>query len=253
MILSVSFLLKAFSQQSVKIMEGEIEYLFNERLSELEMISLQNGEVVCNSIGKLKYARINQIPETRQLIDSVKKVNPNHLAEIIKILPYEGYEDLTEIVSEMLKDEKSYTSIPFYVNNEGKTVYLYADAKIQSIVQNNEKEIITEKFLMKPLDYYTAEIESEKMGNYFFYSMKNKTRVRYRSFFSAIGKEKMIAVISIFHYGENWIIYALGGVDIIKLPFIDKKVDRAFYKRIKTFCLFTFERLEEFVSKGAEN
>ena len=234
----------AFSQNSIEIMDGEIDYLFNERLTTREILALRNGEVVTNSIGKVKYARIKQIPETEQLLSAVKEVKPNHLAEIIKILPYSGYENLTEIVSEMLKNEESYTKVPFYVDDDGDTHYLYADAKIENIEKSEEKEIITEKFLMRPLDYFTAEIDSEKRGTYFFYQMINTTRVRYKSFFSAIGKKKMIAVISIFRYGDNWIIYALGGVDIIKLPFIDKAVDRAFYRRIRSFCVFTFANLE---------
>ena len=242
-----------FSQTPVKIMDGEIDYLFNERLTGRETLALRNGECVCNSIGKIKYARINNIPEARQLVDSVKKVNPNHLAEIIKILPYKKYENLTEIVSEMLKNEESYTKVPFYIDDDDEVVYLYADAKIHKIEQKDGKEIITEDFLMKPLDYFTGRIEATKFGNYYFYQMKNTNRVRYKTFISAVGKEKMIAVISIFRYGDNWIIYALGGVDIIKLPFIDKRIDRAFYNRIKAFCLFTFEKLEDSVSEDAGN
>ena len=234
----------SFSQTPVKIMDGEIDYLFNEKLNGREIIALRKGEVVCNSIGKVKYARIREIPETVQLLKAVKKTGPNHLAEIIKILPYDGYENLTETVQEMLKTEESYTKVPFFIDEDGVIRYLYADAKIEKIERKDDKEIITERFLMKPLDYFTAKILSEKRGTYFYYQMKNTTRVRYKSFFSAIGKQKMIAVISIFRYGDNWIIYALGGVDIIKLPFIDKAVDRAFYRRIRAFCLFTFANLE---------
>lgn len=242
-----------FSQTPVNIMSGEIDYLFNERLTGREILALRNGEVVCNSIGKLKYARINKIPESRQLIESVRKVNPNHLAEIIKILPCRKYENLTETVSKMLKNEESYTKVPFYIDEDGEIVYLYADAKIKKIEENGETEIITEDFLMKPLDYFTGRIESTKFSNYYFYQMKNTNRVRYKTFISAVGKEKMIAVISIFRYGDNWIIYALGGVDIIKLPFIDRRIDRAFYNRIKAFCLFTFEKLEEGLSEDGGN
>ena len=233
-----------FSQNQVQIMDGEIDYLFNERLTGKEILALRKGEVVTNSIGKVKYARIKNIPETEQLISAVKKVSPNHLAEIIKILPYKGYENITETVSKMLKNEESYTKVPFYIDDDGDIHYLYADAKILDIKEDDGKEIITEKFLMRPLDYFTAKIEAEKRGTYFFYHMNNINRVRYKSFFSAVGKKKMIAVISIFRYGDNWIIYALGGVDIIKIPFIDKAVDRAFYRRIKAFCLFTFANLE---------
>ncbi len=233
-----------FTQSKIQIMDGEIDYLFNEKLTGSEIIALRNGEVVTNSIGKVKYSRIKAIPETKQLFSAVNEVAPNHLAEVIKILPYEGFENLTEIVSEMLKNEESYTKVPFYIDEDGDIRYLYADAKIQAISEFNGKEVIFEKFLMKPLDYFTARIEAEKRGTYFFYQMKNTSRVRYKSFFSAIGKQKMIAVISVFRYGDNWIIYALGGVDIIKLPFIDKAVDRAFYRRIRAFCLYTFETLE---------
>lgn len=241
------------AQGAITLMDGEADYLFNERLTGRELLALRNGEVVCNSIGKIKYARINDIPEASQLISAVRQVNPNHLAEIIKILPYNKYENLTETVSAMLKSEESYTSVPFYIDEDGDVRYLYADARIESVEEADGKEIITERFLMKPLDYYTARIEAEQLGSYYFYHMKNTSRVRYKSFFSAVGKEKMIAVISIFRYGDNWIIYALGGVDIIKLPFIDKTVDRAFYSRIKAFCLFTFEKLAALGSADEES
>ena len=234
-----------FAQTPIKIMDGEIDYLFNERLSRREALFLRNGGTLCNSIGNIRYSRIKEIPETQSLIAAIKEVNPNHLAEIIKILPYNGYEELTHIVSDMLKNEESYTKVPFSIDDYGRIEYLYSDAKIESIVrQSPSKEVIVERFLMKPLDYFTGRIEDEKRGTYIFYRMKNSNQVRYKSFFSAIGKEKMIAVISIFRYGDNWIIYGLGGVDIIKLPFVDRKIDSAFYKRIKAFCVFTFERLE---------
>lgn len=244
---------RPFPQTPVRIMDGEMDYLFNDRLTGREILALRNGEVVCNSIGKVKYARINHIPETMRLISAVSQVGPNHLAEIIKILPYEGYENLMETVSRMLRSEESYTKVPFYVDDDGRTHYLYADARIESVEESDGKQVIMERFLMRPLDYYTARIEAERQGGCYFYQMRNIDRVRYKSFISAIGKGKMIAVISIFRYGENWIIYALGGVDIIKLPFIDKAVDRAFYNRIKAFCLFTFEKLESHGSEDEEN
>lgn len=248
-----TFSLPFFPQSVVKIMDGEINYLFNERLTGAEILALRNGDVVCNSIGKLKYSRINHIPEFTQLISAVKNVNPNHLAEIIKILPYKKYRNLTEIISVMLKDEKSYTCAPYFIDDDGDVHYIYADARIETIDIKDGKEIITERFLMKPLDYFTGQIESKKLGNFYFYQMQNLSRVRYKSFISAVGKGKMIAVISIFRYGDNWIIYALGGVDIIRLPFIDKRIDRAFYRRIRAFCLFTFERLEQSSTKDEEN
>lgn len=247
-ILSVSLV---FSQTPVRIMDGEINYLFNDRLSDVEILELRSGEVVTKSIKKLKYARINEIPETEQLIQAVREVNPNHLAEIIKILPYQGYENLTEIISDMLKNEESYTKVPFSYNDDGSIRYLYSLAEIQTIEQEEDREFITEKFIMPPLDYFIGRIESCKFGNYFFYHMQNTNKIRYK-IFSAVGKRKLIAVISLFRYGDNWIIYALGGVDMIRLPFIDSAVDRAFYNRIKTFCLFTFEKLEESRSKGEE-
>ena len=257
-VLSIIFLftfsltLSLFAQSAIQIEDGEMNYLFNDYLTGREAMDLISGGMVCNSIGKIKYARIKNIPETEQLFKAVKKVNPNHLAEIIKILPYKDYKNLTEVISSMLKKEESYTKVPFYVDDDGDIHYLYADAKILGISDEKGKEVIVERFLMKPLDYYTARIEAEKRGNYYFYEMKNTDKVRYKSWFNAIGKKKMIAVISVFQYGDNWIIYGLGGVDIIKLPFIDRWVDRAFYNRISAFCKFTFQRLEDFRSMDLE-
>lgn len=247
--------LPLLAQIPVRIMDGEIDYLFNERLTVSEQLSLREGGTVCNSIGKVKYARIREIPETEQLLMAVRKARPNHLAEIIRILPYEGFENLTETVSQMLKSEESYTTVPFYVKDNGDVVHLYSEARIESVESDGStgREVIAGRFQMRPLDQFSAYVEAEKRGSYYFYHMKNTSRVRYKSFISAVGKEKMIAVISIFRYGDNWIIYALGGVDIIKLPFIDRRIDRAFYNRVKAFCVFTFERLEEFGSADEEN
>lgn len=251
LIFSMLFSLQA--QKSIKIMDGELNYLFNERLTGRDIIALRNGEVVCNSIGKLKYSRINEIPETRKMLASIKKVNPNHLVEIIKILPYKDFENLTDIISAMLKESESYTKVPFYYDDDGRIRYLYSDATIESIELENGREIITERFLMRPLDYFTGRIESEQLGNYYFYQMRNTDKVRYRNIISAIGKGKMIAVITLFRYGDNWIIYAFGGVDTIRFPFLNKRIDNAFYRRIKAFCFFTFERLAELSSADEES
>ena len=51
-ILSVSLV---FSQTPVRIMDGEINYLFNDRLSDVEILELRSGEVVTKSIKKLKW------------------------------------------------------------------------------------------------------------------------------------------------------------------------------------------------------
>lgn len=232
-----------FSQQNVKMSEIDFSVIFNERLTDSEKNQLKNGDFVFNSIKSIKNVRINKIKETEQDIETVKKVNPNHLIEVIKILPYEGNENLIERISEIMQDIDAYKEIPYYSEKHERYFQLFEEAEIISISKENEKLIIDERLLMNPLKSYTARIEAENQGDYYFYTLRNTEKVKYL-FLNAIKKEKMIAGVSVFRYGENWVIYALGGAYIFHGPFFSDFVEEMFCGRIKSFVLFMFQKLE---------
>ena len=54
----------------------------------------------------------------------------------------------------------------------------------------------------------------------------------------------MVSCITVFRDGDNWILYGIGGVDALKLWFIEDRVETSFINRIKTFCNFIFTKLE---------
>ena len=235
----------AFSSEPVSISDGDFSYLFNERLTESEKSSLRNGEFVFNSITSVKKVRVNRTKETEHDIATVKNVNPNHLIEVIKILPYKGNENLVETIATIMQDIGAYTEIPYYSERHGRTFQLFAEAEILSVKNEGEKLVINERLLMNPLKSYTARIEAENRADYYFYTLKNTENVKYL-FLNAIKKEKMIAGISVFRQGENWVIYALGGAYIFHGPFFNDFVEEMFCGRIKSFVIFMFNRLEEF-------
>ena len=229
---------------TVSISDDAFAALFNERLSDSEKTALQNGEFVFNSIGSIKKVRVNHVKETAQDIETVKKVNPNHLIEVIKIIPYQGNENLIETIARIMQDINAYTEIPFYSERHNRYYKLFKEAEILSVREKNAVLTIDERLLMNPFKSYTARVEAENRGDYYFYTMKNTERVKYK-FLNAIKKEKMIAGVSVFKYGENWVIYALGGAYIFHGPFFNDFVESEFCGRIKAFVIYVFNRLEK--------
>lgn len=234
-----------FSSAPISISDSNISYLFNTRLTESEKSSLLSGNFVFNSIGSVKNVRANLTKETEQDIETVKKVKPNHLIEVIKILPYEGNENLIETIALIMQDINAYTEIPYYSERNEKEYHLFEEAEILSTSEKNGILVIDERLLMNPFKSYTARVEAENRGDYYFYTLKNTERVKYK-FLNAIKPEKMIAGVSVFRLGENWVIYALGGAYVFHGPFFNDFIESEFCGRIKAFVIFMFNRLEEF-------
>lgn len=219
--------------------------LFNAKLSDSDKKTLESGEVLFESIGNLKNIKVNENQKTKQSIDVIRKLNPNHLSEIIQIRPYKGNENLVERIAEVLGDVKNYVGIPYYSERNQKWYDLYSEAEILSIKKEKNTETIEERFYMKPFGYYTSEIKIENRGDYYFFTMKNTEKLRYYDKFDAVGNEKMQAAIVVFREGDSWVIYALGGARIIDVPFLVKRAETSFTNRIKAFTTAIFKKLEE--------
>lgn len=219
--------------------------LFNAKLSDSDKKTLESGEVLFESIGNLKNIKVNENQKTKQSIDVIRKLNPNHLSEIIQVRPYKGNENLVEKIAEVLGDVKNYVGIPYFSERNQKWYDLYSEAEILSIKKEKNVETIEERFYMKPFGYYTSEIKIENRGNYYFFTMKNTEKLRYYDKFDAVGNEKMQAAIVVFREGDNWVIYALGGARIIDVPFLVKRAETSFTNRIKAFTTAIFKKLED--------
>jgi len=244
--LLVSFFLVGASAEN-KIPEN----LFNQRLSDSDRKKLEDGEILFESIGKIRNIKINETDETSQAINVMKSLKPNHLSEIIQIRPYKGNENLVQKISEILGNVENYIGIPYFSERAQKWYDLYSEAEILNIENGGNAEIIAARFYMKPFGYYTSETRIEKRENYYFFTMKNTQKLRYYDKFDAVGKENMQAAIAVFRSGESWVIYALGGAKIIDLPFLVKRAETSFTNRIKSFAEAIFQKLQENQSSGS--
>lgn len=235
----------AFSQTNQNQKVTLPENLFNTKLSDSDKKTLESGEVLFTSIRNLKNIKVNENQKTRQAIDVIRKLNPNHLSEIIQIRPYKGNENLVERIAEVLGDVKNYVGIPYFSERNQKWYDLYSEAEILSIKKEKNVETIEERFYMKPFGYYTSEIKIENRGDYYFFTMKNTEKLRYYDKFDAVGNGKMQAAIVVFRESDSWVIYALGGAKIIDVPFLVKRAEVSFTNRIKAFTTAIFKKLEE--------
>ena len=53
----------------------------------------------------------------------------------------------------------------------------------------------------------------------------------------------MKSAITVFRDGDNWVLYAIGGVDTYKIFFLEDRVETSFINRIKSFCSFIFTKI----------
>ena len=71
---------------------------FNSLLSQKEKDDLLNGQVLIRNIDKYKNMCIEgSNPGIQKLREIVDEQNPNYLAEVIQVKPYEGNENLQEV------------------------------------------------------------------------------------------------------------------------------------------------------------
>lgn len=229
---------------SLSLNAQDYSILFNKKISSEEIENIKLGQIYFKSIGYLKNACMKDYFHTNPVFKTMKELNPNHLSEIIQFIPYKGNEDYIDRISDFLGNADNYVGIPYYSERTGSWYELYSSAEITDRLIIKEKEYIFEKFYMKPFGFYTSVISVEKNRQFYFFSMKNTEKLRYYDKFDAVGKEKMQAAISVFRIYDYWIVYGLGGADIIKIPFLEKRTETSFTNRIKSFAFFTLQKLQ---------
>ena len=83
--------------------------VFNNKLTSDEQQRLANGELVIRNIGKAKNISINGINSTlSKTIDTIEDLNPSYLAEVIRMVPYVGNEDLLEKLRPIILNVEDY-------------------------------------------------------------------------------------------------------------------------------------------------
>ena len=216
---------------------------FNSKLSGEELSKLNNGEVLIRNIGSMKEISVERTEKTEKIISTMKALNPKYVAEIIQVRPYKGNEDLQEKIDSTLQNIRDYVGIPYYSERAEGWYDLYSSAQIKRTTYKGSKKIIDCVLDMTPFGEFAAQIITEKEGDNYFYSMRNIDRLDYYEKFTAVKPEKMISCISVFRDGDNWILYAIGGVNTYKIFFLQERVETSFMNRIKTFCNFIFSKI----------
>lgn len=217
--------------------------LFNDKLSADERERLANGEVVIRNIGKMKHICIQERQETEKLIRTMKKLDPNYTAEIIQIRPYAGNENLRDDIKAALVNIPDYAGIPYYSERTQSWYDLYESATITGQTEDGANTNIRADLEMSPFGIIKADIHLEETDDSIYYDMTNLNTLRYHDRFNAVKAENMKSAITVFRDGDNWVLYAVGGVDTFKIFFLADRVETSFINRIKTFCNFIFTKI----------
>ena len=111
--------------------------VFNNKLTSDEQQRLANGELIIRNIGKAKNISINGVNDTlSKTIDTIKDLNPSYLAEVIRMVPYAGNEDLLDKLRPIILNVEDYVGIPYYSEQYERYYDLYSSVKIKS--QNDD-------------------------------------------------------------------------------------------------------------------
>ncbi len=219
---------------------------FNSRLSEEERAVLGRGEVLIRNIDYARYMSIEgENPGIKKLRDSVSATKPNYLAEIIKVEPYEGNEDLPKKIRSALENIEEYAGIPYWSERHQRYYDLYTTAEILSAeTREGGLEFFRAKLFMEPFGDIYCPIEIEDSDDYLFYEQTNTNPLKFEGI-TCVNPYCMKSTILLFRDGENWILYGAGGVRAPRIPFLTHRIETSFINRIKTFCNFIFSKLEE--------
>ena len=192
--------------------------VFNNKLTSDEQQRLANGELVIRNIGKAKNISINGVNDTlSKTIDTIKDLNPSYLAEVIRMVPYAGNEDLLEKLRPIILNVEDYVGIPYYSERHERYYDLYSSVEIKS--------------------QRVADSTATNMAN------TNLNNLKYHDGITVVKNKCMKSIVSVFRVGDSWVLYGIGGVKAPSIFFLRDRVETSFMNRIKTMCSYFFEHL----------
>jgi hypothetical protein len=217
---------------------------FDDTLSAAELTDLKSGKVLIRNIGSYrKMSLTSKNKGAERIRDLMKDLRPTYLAEVIKIVPIKGNEDLDRRINDILLSIEDYAGIPYYSERAEKWYDLYSSAKIISSKKDGNSAMILADLEMSPFGVINTDILNENTGNYIYYESTNLNKLRYEDKITCVMPEKMKSSIVVFKDGNNWILYGAGGVAAPWIPFFNERIETSFINRIKTFCNFVFTKI----------
>ena len=217
---------------------------FNDKLSQEEKARLEKGEILIRNIDYTKNMVLSEGISKKGdfLLTTVKDVKPKYLAEVIQVKPYKGNENYAEVLNQLLYRVEDFTNIP-YISNGGDEYLLYDSAEILSQKKDGEVTNLNVHMYMEPFGDVYQDMKIYKANDSeLLYTSKNTNKLRYLDKFDCLWPEKMLITIYLFRDGDNWVFYAVGGVNAPHVPFFTDRIRRSFIRRITTFCDFIFKQ-----------
>ncbi len=240
------FLFSAFiAVLTSNIFAQQIAFPFNSSWSETEIENFENGKIVIRNIKKSKKISIlrGTNKHSDEMLEKFEQLEPSYLAEIIYKMPKHGNESIIEQAVQIFSDINLYKEIIYSDEKKGKQRPLFPKAEIKERTDSNGEIRIATNLQMDMLSSYDSELVIKNDGDGFFFEQHNTEPLKWHSF-TAVKSEKMVASICCFEYGENYYVYALGGIKAPRIPLVIHEIDRQFIGRIEDFTVFYIERFK---------
>ena len=216
---------------------------FNSKLTSDDYAILENGEILIRNIDSPKNMSLNSdfTEKGNLLLKTVKETKPKYLAEVIQYKKFDGNENFEDILETMLFEVEKFTDIP-YITASGGQYHLYESAEILEKEVDGSDTKLKAHIYMEPFADVYQDMLISKADDELLYSAKNTNKLRYRDEFNCLEPGKMLTCIYLFRDGENWVFYAVGGVNAPHIPFFTERIRKSFMNRINTFCNYIFKK-----------
>lgn len=226
----------------------DFKSLFNDKISNEDLQKLSNGETVIRNIGtikKLSLKNSNNDEYLTQIYNELSKLNPNYLAEIIKIVPKNTESNLISTIESEILNIENYANIPYYSVRNKKWYDLYDSAEINSITGTDEEKTLDFTVEMTPFGIINMNGKVYSTQNSLYFYMKNTNKVVYENMnITCVKPQKMYCAIYLFENDNEYILYGVGGVNGPSIFFLKDRIDTAFIGRIKSFCTYMFDQIK---------
>lgn len=234
---SITFMLIAF-------IVGLNAQVFNGKLTADEQQKLANGELIIRNIGKAKNISVNKInPVLSATVEAIEDLNPSYLAEVIRMVPYSGNENLLETLRPIILNLEDYVGIPYYSERHETYYDLYSSVDIKSFADDGSTAKVNAVMEMSPFGGIDTDILLKTDEASLYYENTNLNNLKYHEGITVVKKNNMKSIITVFRSGDSWILYGIGGVKAPSIFFLRDRVETSFMNRIKTMCSYFFEQL----------
>lgn len=243
----ISFMILLITPLSLFASELKV---FNNQLTATEKAKLNRGEIIIRNIDKAKYISLLPVsPTSEKCINIIKDLNPNYLAEVIQVFPYEQNKNLPQMLEKALSDVENFKKIPYY-SVRNKTWYdLFSEVKITKQTENTEntdvyKKTVNTDIKMNPFEPFSIAWSVEEKEDEIFFVAENTTKVTYNGF-KCVSPSNMKWVICMFKSDDSLILYGAGAVSGASIFFLRDRIENSFIGRVTSFCNYIYGKLIE--------